>query len=157
MGISYSSYVGPYIKAYNPLKDSNETHYTCSNEKCLNFKKDMSSEYCPKCGNKICLAERTCETKIDFDVWQISNRLNEVIIEYKPDGFEDFDFFIPIVSNLGLHFDCKYTSVSPIEGAVPGMEINNLKLKFKSEINDIEAVFGKDAVTIEWGVLVWQS
>lgn len=158
MGIDYKAYVGPYIKVYNPLKNSVGKYHTCVNPKCSNHKKEVSSEYCEKCGKKIGLLERDCQERIDFEYWdEFDGIIAEAIPEFKPDEIENYRFFIPNTGKIGLHLDAKYVSVNPIDCGKPIMDVNNFQLSFKKQIARIKKVFGKDAVTIEWGVLVWQS
>lgn len=158
MGVDYNAYVGPYIRVHNPPKDSTEKYYTCVNNKCGNHEKDVSSEYCSECGKKIELLEIPCKERIDFDVYEeFGDRLAESLSEYRPDEFEDYQFFVPNTGKIGNHVDCRDTSVKSFDLEKPKMEINHFTSAFKKEIARIKKVFGKDVVVIEWGVLVWQS
>lgn len=158
MGVDYNAYVGPYIKVHNPLKDSVEKYYTCVNPRCKNYKEEISTEYCEKCGKKIRLVERAYQKRIDFNYWDLGfgGAITEAMFENRPD--DDYQFFIPNIGEIGLHLDVGYkVSINEIDVGKPGMDINNFQLQFKKRIDRIKKVFGKNAVTIQWGVLVWQS
>lgn len=158
MSVDYNTYVGPYVKVHNPLKDFIEKYHTCTNKKCRNFEKEISSEYCSECGKKIGLLERLCRKRIDFDECdEFEGRIAEALPEFKPDELKDYQFYIPNIGKIGLHLDAKYTSVNPLENQKPLMEVNHFQMSFTKQIARIKKVFGKDAVTIEWGILVWQS
>jgi hypothetical protein len=157
MGIDYNVYVGPYIKVYNPLKDSVEKYHSCVNAKCSNHKEEVSSEYCCDCGKKIKLVERSCQIRIDFDSWdECDGDILEAMFGRSPD--EDYQFFIPNTGEIGLDLNVeRETSVNEIDVGKPKMDINNFQLQFKKHINHIKKVFGNTNVSIQWGVLCWQS
>lgn len=158
MSVDYNTYVGPYIKVHNPMKDSIEKYHTCTNKKCRNFEKEISSEYCSECGKKIKLTSRSCYKRIDFDEGEeCEGRIAEALSEFKPDELKDHQFYIPNIGKIGLHLDANYTSVNPLEYQKPLMEVNHFQMSFSKPISRLKEVFGKNAVFIEWGVLVWQS
>lgn len=159
MGVDYNAYVGPYIKVYNPFKDCIEKYHSCVNSGCRNHKEEISTEFCSVCGKKTGLLKRNCQKQIHFDFWdEFAGSILEAMSEDRLDENKDYQFFVPNVGEIGLHLDvgCE-VSINEIDVGKPGIDINNFQLTFKKHIRRLNKVFGKNAVTIQWGVLVWQS
>jgi hypothetical protein len=160
MGVDYKVYVGPYIVVHNPPQDSMEEYHSCPNEKCSLHKISVSNGFCPKCGTTIGTLVRPCQKRIEFEWWEeFDGRLSEAFPEYKPDGGDDNQYFIPNMDNdVGIHLDAKY---SGSENVINTKTLTSDNKRFidgkKKEIRKLKKVFGKNNVTVKWGVLCWQS
>ncbi len=160
MGVDYNIYVGPYIVVHNPLKASTEEYHSCPTENCNNHKIPISDGFCSKCGSKIQRMLRSCQNRIDFDYWNgFGGRLAEAFFEYKPDGCEDYQYLIPNMGNdVGIHIDAKSgESENVIDMETLANDNKRFFDRMKKELRKLSSVFGKNNVTVKWGVLCWQS
>lgn len=76
MSVSYSVYVGRYIKVKNwyNITTQKETIHICSNENCWNNKahKNLgSSKFCPECGSKVIPDEVDVKKQGRIDLYDI--------------------------------------------------------------------------------------
>jgi hypothetical protein len=151
MSVDYNTFVGPYLEVHNPLRNSTEEYHTCSNKKCKNHAKPISDKFCSKCGGKIKLERFPCQNRIEFDINVISEDLSEAMIEYNYNGDNMYFYY----SDYGSSFDGNDCIAKEIDINDPVKKLYEFQLKFKSEIEQIQNIFGKDNVKVKWGVFVW--
>lgn len=161
MSTDYNTYVGPYIKVYNPKKPSTKEYHSCTNKKCKNYEVELSSKFCDKCGDKIQLIKVPSSEAIDFDVYEKCNEvIAEVMCEYKPDELKEYNIYISNNRNKYNNsiYDPKYETYA-INATVNSLteDIYKFWMAFDKEIVKLKYVFGDDNVEIKWGVLGWTS
>ena len=158
MGVDYTCYVGPYIMVHNSEIDSIIEYHSCKNLECENNAERLPDKFCPKCGTKVELLKFPHRTKIDFDVYtEFKDRLATAVDQYKPDAFEDFDFYIPNTKNApGRQFDATYSgNVIALNTEFINQELAKFSTMFHTEINKFISTFGEKNVTVKFGVLTW--
>lgn len=161
MSTDYNTYVGPYIKVYNPKKPSTKEYHSCTNKKCKNYEVELSSKFCDKCGDKIQLIKVPSSEAIDFNVYEKCNEvIAEVMCEYKPDELKEYNIYIS--NNRDKYdnsvFDPKYETYAINADAISLKDnLDKFSDAFKFEIQKLKSVFGNSNVEIKWGVLGWTS
>lgn len=163
MGVDYHTYVGPYVRVRNVPKPSVEEYHSCTNPKCKKYEERMSAKFCPDCGNKIGLIQVPSTERISS--WELIEEMDEKLSiaasEYKPEGMDDFEFFIPNIK-YGLkrnsHFNpyCETYAVNFDWKSVSG-ETELFSEKFKKEIEFLREKFGDEHVAVLWGVIGYTS
>ena len=161
MSVDYKCYVGPYIKVFNPEKDSTEEYHSCPNKKCDKHKKQLSDKFCPSCGTKITLVTFPCKSKIDFDIYKEFKKepISEVMCESKPKELENYDFYISnSTKSPGININVVYEHfIKDFNETIIVSEVQQFEIQLSKEINRLKEVFGNENVQIKWGVMTWTS
>jgi hypothetical protein len=156
MGTDYHVYVGPYIEAHNPEKDSFLERYGCPNDKCHLHKREASSKFCPSCGTGIALVSVPQKTRIRFDAYaECDERICESF-HYMPEGKEDYNVFVSNTKGHGQHLD-GYCNIVPVDVETVKSQLDKFKVDFAADIDKVKAAFGEAAVKVYWGVLSYTS
>lgn len=159
MGVDITTYVGPYIEVYNPETPSTEEYYSCTNSKCKQHKRGLSSKFCPDCGKSVGIIKIPSKEKIN--IWEfidekLEGTLQPVMTEYKPN--KNYEFLVPNEEILkrDTTFDAKQeTYIVEIDSSQISEEAFKMCNKFRKEIDILKEKFGNDSVTIKWGVIGW--
>lgn len=53
MSISYSTYVGPYVRCEVRQIEAQRLHSTCPNAGCANYGTDVRTKFCGRCGARV--------------------------------------------------------------------------------------------------------
>lgn len=152
MGLSYHTYIGPYIEVFNPLKPSTKKYHSCPNEKCSNNKKGISDAFCGKCGTRVQLLNFPCKERITF---YYLDEFSEKTSLQTPSGEFDRDKLYFIDDALGDsrcgndNCICDLTHTNVQAGLDTFKEVNHM------EITRLKEVFGADNVVIKWGVMTY--
>ena len=156
MSVSYYWYIGPYIKVYNPLKQSTEKFHSCTNPKCENYEERISDQYCSKCGTKIGIVEVPCNTRIDFDVYyEFKDEQLAEINRYDSSGDKDNIYYISNKKNLGAgrKLDCNDCEEISFDSDIIESELRVMKKDFVKEIVRLKEIFGEENVNVLWGAI----
>lgn len=158
MSTDYYIHVGPYIKVYNPKRNSSKTVNTCVNTTCKKHKQNIygNDKFCSECGNQIKMSEFSCMAALQFDIYEeFKDTLAKVIREYKPIELMDYQFFVGNTKGTPSKRIC--VSESEGESQIMFDKITDDCLTFcdmyRKEINRLYEVFGKDNVSVKFGVL----
>lgn len=76
MGISYQTYVGPYIRCSVGQAQTTATRNACTNSNCTMHTRECRSSFCGVCGSPIGTVEYPV-TKAAIDQWEVIEELNE--------------------------------------------------------------------------------
>ncbi len=156
MGVSYYTYVGPYIKVHNPPKPTTIGIQSCTNIKCKNYKQRSSDQFCSKCGTKIGVVNMPSSDRIHFDFYdEFNDKLAEIRTEYTYRG--DYQFFISNKKNLGggRILNCNNEEELSVNETTITADVQKFKKDLKLEIDRMENVFGMSNVNILWGVITY--
>jgi len=154
MSVSYNTYIGPYIEVHNPPRDIKHTYYSCVNNLCNNYKKPNSDAFCSKCGGTICKFTIPIKASIKFDIAEeFNDRLAEINLEYPSP--ELFHYYISNKNGIGAGITIGYDTVTPIYEKMIFNKTQEMEKKFANEITRLREVFGKDKVSIKWGVICY--
>lgn len=158
MGVDYHVYVGPYIEVRNPPKSSFLEYYGCPNNKCKDFNKHINAKFCPQCGKQIELLTVPTQKPMEFDCYEeFDDRLSEVRMDDRVKGKEDCEFYLPNQGKTGKHFSAYDRQILSYDAAIIALENESIETKFAKDIKRLREVFGKDAVTIQWGIIAYAS
>jgi hypothetical protein len=162
MSVDINTYVGPYLKVYNPKKDSYEKYNSCSDKKCPKYKEEINANFCPHCGAKIKTISIPSKEKISM--WEVlenlGETLSEAMTEYKPDKMDDYTFVIPntyfLKRKTNFNGD-REAYIVTCYGEMVTQEALLFDKQFRKEITVIREKFGDINVNLEWGVLGWMG
>lgn len=171
MGISTSSYIGPYVVCKTHKVPSVENIRTCSDPSCKKYSERYwgdSTKFCPDCGTKI--LEREKPIQIDnANYWEVQQLIQESLCVPSGDSFHE------ILEEKSQHIwianrtvpDCARnfwfnsrdydTSLTEITPEMCQDETQKFKLFFEKEIEILRAEYGEENVSVHWGYLSWVS
>lgn len=156
MGIDIHTFVTSYIKCKKKKKSVKVETYICSNKKCKLFNKDLSSPYCPSCGQKHGIKTTVEEvpavdpsdieyvSKKFYCIWAEESEYDIFVCGNQkglPVGFPSFE---------PMHID---SFAEKIDYESIPFYIKWFKKNFKKEIEIFEKAYGKDNVTVEFGLV----
>ena len=155
MSVSSTTYIGPYIKVYNPITQDIKIYNGCKMPKCVNYNKHVVSKFCPECGQGTSNVSVPTTTRVQFDVYEaFDDNLCEVFGEYKPDELKDYLIFHSNIKGFGASFESSNdTFLFNISRADINTVVFKFIAKFKNEIAKLHKIFGSDNVEIKYGVL----
>lgn len=162
MGIDYYVHLGPYIKVHNPKRKTTETLKTCSNQSCEKHKQRNwgDDKFCKECGKEIRDLTFPCMAPLDFDVYEeFNDRLKEAMTEYKPKKYQDYQYFIGNVKGTPSKDIKVKGNDSEFELSAHSVVSDYEKFvqMYDKEISRLSEIFGRNNVTIMFGVLNWAS
>lgn len=157
MGLSYTLYVGAYLVCKNS-KVKHTTDYTsCPNKLCLQHKTELQTAFCATCGSKVDLLTRftfSDKVKTRDVVDAIKERLVEVSQKLNRDASPDLWVSNLSNCNSNVSYDTHYSSfVSEFTEEEIKSNLENFKTFFAKDIVKIEEAYGKENVTLKWGVV----
>lgn len=158
MGLYQSTYIGPYIETPNAVKEIPRDFNGCSTRKCSNFKREMPSAFCPKCGGKIekFIVQSKIRPSGEFDMDdEFANRLSYVHYEWLPEDKLDVAVYTPNVRGYGVTFGEHDSVVFEFNETVMIDSLTRFKADFAKEIARLEEFYG--SASVKWGVISYRS
>jgi len=168
MGIDYSAYLGPYFRCENPLVKSTKVVRVCSGGKtCSKFGFGFDARadpFCPSCGSQIIDKEKSCKKKLVDDTWAIIEATDEAIFT-AGDSVGEFvpgvDLWVPN-RRRGNSFDKRGTNLDTLQDMgeyqiaprIIDHERHELSKSFAVELALLQKSYGKDRVSVCWGLLL---
>jgi len=154
MSTSYNTYVGPYIKIYNPELYTTIVIKGCAWNKCEKYKILSHSNYCSMCGNPIIEVEVPSITKkIKLNVYtELNEKLYNPYTEYSPKHLKDYDIYIPNIKGYGYHPTDETYEFEMIDGDIHNV-LCNFNMSMEDEIIILKKKFGIPNVKTQYGVL----
>jgi len=162
MGLSYSLYIGPYIQCTEIATPYEINKRACWNRQCSQAEQsvwDNEKLFCSKCGNAI---ENKKISKVGN---QCREAWEDMVTEYKehlyPVNSPQKSNHIIMVPNIqmktisrSLAFNTRSDSIN-VEVTPQSItdELKNFKTEMNSEIAIVEKYWGKENVTIKWGII----
>lgn len=169
MSMDYHVYFGPYLVISNPIINVMEPRRTCPNDKCKEHKRtvyDTSIKFCPRCGEKIMNmdVERKAPT---HNGWEIVEKLGEKLTQAfsnsrLPDSLQESLVLIPNIK-FGIERDCWLDPLMDIPTELNIKPDQSFKecfaftSTFGDEIEKLTEIFGKDAIALRWGMLMYAN
>lgn len=118
MSVELNTYVGPYFRFNDQLREQSYQESRCSKNECSNSQKKTKSNYCPICGNKTTSVTLTRTT--DLNLYSLVEEL-----DIDPDLFAQFDDLI--IPNQDIEGAINEMSSDPFE----------INLDVVNSVNDI--------------------
>ena len=107
MGMSENLFHGPYRRVWLPDEEYENSMRVCSNEGCINHKKNLDSKCCPECGSVVedIKYKNTCQVNLDEFLEEELGDC-DLFVEVEP---RDTDYVL-VVPNMvsrqgGQHFE----------------------------------------------------
>lgn len=167
MGITYSTYVGPYARCAITLVDERRMILSCLKKGCANHGQPMSgNKYCPLCSNRILSLEVPYRAP-SVDQWDVSERIQERLSSASGDAYSNWsesnlahlwlpNVRIPEQRDGHLESRCDFFQ-TPISVVQVANERSAFEEFFAKELAELETAYGSDAVTVEWGIIQYYS
>lgn len=154
-----TTYLGFYIKIYNPAKPIDHQILTCSNIDCVKYEEGNAYDcyrgnFCSRCGSPIKdrTIQRVAQPKFD-DYKEFKDRMIQAFTEHKPENLKDYNFFIPNQDGFGKLLETYETFELPIRSEDIRNDIFAFIRAFKHEIDRLIEVFGDNNVRTGYGIL----
>lgn len=164
MGVDYSTFIGPYVRCVNPFERRLCKRRACPNHECGNFGNPYrvaNQKFCSECGS---------EVRDDVDVSEDGQRVDSyVVLEELEESFympgvsygdcpfeDDVDIWIPNVDFDGVkseHFDSRDGGLYDFTSYDSAEQIGSLIASAKKQLAVFEDHYGRDNVSIHWGVI----
>lgn len=164
MGISYKTYVGPYVRCVVEFKDVEKTRRACPNTACKSYGETRfaQGEFCAKCGTPI--GDVSYTERIEaVDRWEVSEEIDQHLCDPGGDGYirwveankahlwkPNIDAGIARDGHLESRVDF---ALSEIQAAEIQTEIERFTQFFAQELAHFRSRYGADVVSIHWGVI----
>jgi hypothetical protein len=157
MGVDYHVHVGPYITVRNPPRNTTKDFDSCPKKSCSEYGKIITSKFCSVCGSEIKLISFPCEAPLYIDIYgEFDERLSEAF--YESDS--------PLKDTMVLLSNKRDTggkTVDPsqcdelvdMSNVNVQEEINKFKKILSKDIQKLEELFGKNSISVKWGILSW--
>lgn len=165
MGISCTTYIGPYVSCKTHLVDETRTKRTCSNEKCNKYESEIGTKnFCDTCGAPIESREYTVEVA-NVDRHEVGEQLLSQALT-TPWG----DYMSLWMKNTNQHIwlangsipnqvrklshDAKSDEYTfPVDQELITAELNLFSDRFEKEIELLRQEYGPFNVSLHWGVV----
>lgn len=155
-GSDNSYWIGTIIKCkFNKWHTNHKQGYDdrrCPNEECLGYCSSSSGKFCHHCGAEIVSKPTYYDELIkpDKDLPELPQGLELKLWDEYYVEKEDLEYIIYGAGNCG---DCdRYSTNKEYSPEDIQKEIDDLKKKYKDYIAKCEKVFGKENVTVAWGI-----
>lgn len=164
MGIDYTVHIGPYVECKNERIDIKKTRRACTNEKCKAHKDhvwEMKVNFCSVCGTKIGQVEFVEKgDKFFVDAEEIGEMLHDVRLNQKVKEYVQYwlpNHARPNKKSRDFNFDPKHDEdfVDEIQADTIAEDLKEFKEQYKDAIAKLVKEYGKDNVTVKWGVIFY--
>lgn len=169
MSVDYHVYFGPYLVLSNPTKTIIEPERACPNDKCEKFKRqayDKELKFCPTCGEKI-TSVGVEKKRPSHSEWLICENLRGALTpafgdSQHPDSLKEKMVLIPN-RKFGIERNCWLSlyNDSPMELNIQpnqsSEECYAFTTTFSKEIEYLTSLFGKNAIALRWGMLMYAN
>lgn len=157
MGMNKSIYVGPYLKAKNNLVKAPKSLHTCDTPKCKRHMTEISTqeEHCWACGQKL-VTKQVDNTKERISDWDVSEKIQEKLSSFMRESSPDrlSHYWVPnIVKTAPRKMNIYFDDAIEQSNIDSDKEKEWFKQNFKQEIETLESIYGKENLTLHWGVL----
>lgn len=162
MSISYSTYVGPYVRCTVGTTETTEQIRGCTNRGCPNHQHHFRQDaYCNLCGSLIGNVPHSI-VRDAVDSWSLRDAINEQLVTASGDGYFDWGreghahIWVP---NVDVPWrDCHLEervdfSLVEIKAEQVSTEIDAFSMRFRHELEIFRQNYGADAVSICWGIV----
>lgn len=162
MSITYSTYVGPYVRCGVGQIERAETRRACTNVTCENHRRTIwapEALHCHCCGAPIGDVAYTVTVDAISD-WDVRDALQDRLATPGGDGFIDWSreqgahIWIPNIGDIGHHLEehadfnlAEITAVSMQE------ELDAFAVAFQLDLNLLRQIYGREAVSVHWGII----
>lgn len=158
MGVDITVMLSTYVKCKKGMKTEKETELFCGNSKCKKFSKTAigNGEFCSSCGTEFSEREIDVETEA-VDPFDMTD--GDAI--FYIDTNDKYDVFLPNSKSgepkLPPSLDVKRldTCIHEVNPESIPAHIEWFKKKFKEEITMLEKAYGKENVSIHFGLINW--
>jgi hypothetical protein len=158
MGISYKTYVGPYVHCAAQVIDVTVVRRGCTNAACVGAY--GGGPFCSRCGSPI--GDRPIATRAHaVDAWEVSNTLNERLSTPGGDAYVEWAELneshlwlpnVPYGRNGHLEEYADFALVPLTAGAI-ALDLTTFASAFADDLRTLREIYGADAVNVYWGVV----
>lgn len=159
MGVSYTTYVGPYIRCQNTRIGARAKVRGCPNKECPRFAKQESAHFCGTCGTKIEDVEVFVKHK-KVSVGDMIEALDQrmTCLNGNTSGWpdKDVDIWTPNVKVEGLRrcwLDEHFIGEQKITAEQITQEMFLLMTGMAPEMDMLSKAYGSENTKLFWGVV----
>jgi hypothetical protein len=164
MGISYKTYVGPYVRCAIEFKDDPRIKEACPNRKCKNYGQGWHTRgpFCEMCGSAIADMPYTERIESVHDS-EIVDEINERLCSPSGDGYLRWieegcaHLWKPNVTTpwrkgrLEAQEDFALIDFETL--SEPAQECKDFIIFFQAELAVLRKHYGEAAVSVRWGII----
>lgn len=155
MSVDHNLYVGPYAVCQNSEITGARSIALCSKKSCKNYKQELTSHFCPDCGSEV------NESRIPVAIRSVNTQNLDVKSRlYSPDDIDSGDLTDIWLPNV--KYDVARRDIDHLNGAVPLSvdhlaEVDLFIKAFRPELAALETAYGKESVSVQWGIVGYYS
>ena len=164
MGVDFSTYIGPYVRCVNPFERRLCKRRACSTHECENFGnpyKVSNQKFCSECGSEVRDDIEVPEECQRVDSYMVLEDLEESFympgVSYGDCPFEaGVDIWIPNDRFDGVntkHYNSRDGGIFEVTQDITTEQIGSLIASARDRLAVIERHYGKENVSIHWGVI----
>lgn len=161
MSISYSTYVGPYVRCVAQLRETTEDRRSCPTPRCRNHGVYMPAGWCSACGSAIGVVQVPALVfTVDDD--DLREQIDERLVTAHGDAYADWartnsaHLWEPNVAWASLrdpHLDRADFNLQDITADLVRAELAQFESFFAAELTLLRTAYGEAAVSVRWGVI----
>lgn len=162
MGVDYNSYLGPYIEAKNSEKEVARQRRSCTNVKCAMRSDniyDKAVKFCSRCASPIGdVTYMAFESTVNTGEIYESTKLAPIGTNYEP-LIKNTDLLIGNLKESGREFgmNARDERIVAVDAVLIAEELANFIKQYENDIAWVQNAYGKDNVTIKWGLIQYAS
>jgi hypothetical protein len=158
MSVDITVMLSTYVKCKKGMKTEKKGEFFCDVKSCKKYNKTINSEgeFCSNCGKKLSIRE------IDIEVEEVDPfDMTDGDAIFYIDTNDKYDVFLPNSKSgepkLPPSLDVKRldTCIHEVNPESIPAHIEWFKKKFKKQISMLEEAYGKDNVSIHFGLINW--
>ena len=160
MGVDYTIMVTSYVKCFKKMETESFPEFFCGNSRCKIHNKTFSGDmvnFCPACGIKLSL--RNVEEEIEsVDPYKMTQNGTFAYL----DTNDDFDYYVPNKHKKNepklppsIDVNREETGFHEIIPDSVSSHLEWFKKEFSKEIEKLEKAYGKQNVSVHFGIVNW--
>lgn len=163
MGVSYYTYLGPYIEARNSQEDVIKQRRSCTNVKCKrrgDHIYDQAVKFCDQCGTAIGdVTYKEAAPKVS--AWEIAeeNKLSVMSTEYVNEVPKGTDIFVGNIRSDGRKFsqNARESRMVEVTAQLIVDETVAFIKQYETGIAALKAAYGEANVSVKWGLVQYAN
>lgn len=161
MSITYSTYVGPYVRCVITLVEQKSLYLGCANPACEYHRKRLTTKFCQACG-KLIESLTLVEIVPSVDQWDVSEELDQKLSSPTGDEYDNWmranltQLWLPNWRTPwrdGRLEEREDFALVPIATEQIANEVRAFQEFFATELAALVVQYGAGHVRMEWGVI----
>jgi hypothetical protein len=147
------TYIGVYVECGNPLTVNAIAKHGCINVGCIKHHTSMRGPYCYQCGKSTGDFTES-QSQPSVDQWQVSETISEALFTASSPNFDEgADIWLPNWDKGETNIDFDEVTALELSPHLRTIHLEAFEAKYADAVQGLIDAYGKDSVTIKWGVV----